>query len=318
MNNDLLQFLENFNETAILFSYNFKNEIQTIYNNLLETFPTKNIYLVPSKEILCSSKVTNYESYILVGIECPIHRFKNAFQFKIDLKENFVQKIQNFKGNIVFDSIYGKEDVIKKPEDDFLVVTENQLVLDYYSYKYENVEQLDKKLDIKSRVKFLMKENIKANKLNEKKMVGVIFTSPIFEDIASSLVNKINTFSTAYKIFLKDISYERLISIDNIDCIVLVDCPFFQCTFDLHIPVLSPFSVECFITEKWNDQYNRNSFDLSENKEVAIQSHLKGHAGELMEKRWFKGVVYETEEEDFNIYEGKKGIATEYENEGKI
>ncbi|ELA41472.1 uncharacterized protein VICG_01456 [Vittaforma corneae ATCC 50505] len=317
--------LENFNEIAIVFSKSFKNQIKSIYEDLTMRFPTKDVYLVPSNDILCSAKCDKYEAYVLVGIECPIHTFENAVQFKVELKPEVKDKIKSYDGKVALDSIYTNDGLVNKSDEfceseahgadtPILVVTENQMVFDYYSYKYENIEKSSEDLKSRTRVSYLMKENASGGKLENKRMVGVVFTSRAFEDIATSLVKTINQFSRAYKIFLKDVSYERLISIDNIDCIVLVDCPFFQCSFDLHIPILTPFSVNCYMTEKWSDQYNRNSFECSETKELAIQSH----AGEIMETRWFKGAVFRTEEEDMNIYKGRKGIATEYDDEGKI
>ena len=194
------------------------------------------------------------------------------------------------------------------------MVTENQALLDFYCFKYENVSSFFNFLELKSRVQFLMKENIKSLKFENKKMIGVIFTSVLFEDIADALIKKINGISRAYKIFLKDISYERLISIDNLDCIVLVDCPLFQCDLNLHIPVLSPFSVDCAINNKWSDIYDKNVLVGTESKVLAISSF----ASELMVKREYQGVLFTNDENDMSIHQGQKGIASNYENEGKL
>lgn len=316
--------LEGYSEIAIVFSKDFRQHIQGIYEDLAAYFPDKEVYLVPSSDILCSAKCDKYESYVLVGVECPIHKFGNAVQFKVDLKHEVRDKIKSHSGKVALDSIYTNDGAVNASNEfseseahcagtSILVVTENQMILDYYSYKYEDVEKSCDGLESRTRVRYLMKENACGDKLRDKKMVGVVFTSRMFEDVATSLAKAINQFSRAYKIFLKDISYERLISIDNLDCIVLVDCPFFQHNLNLHIPVLTPFSVDCYIAEKWSDQYDRNSFEHSETRELAVLSH----AGEIMEARWFKGAVFKTEEEDMTIYKGRRGIATEYEDEGK-
>ncbi|KAM0680974.1 hypothetical protein GINT2_000756 [Glugoides intestinalis] len=313
----LLDCLENFNTIAILFSTQFKNIVKEIHDELTAKFPLKEILLVPSKDILCSAKCDKYESYVLVGIECILHRFDNAVQYRKPLEIDIERKVADFPGEVFIDSLYNIESKKSLNESiessPILVVTENQMVLDYYCYKYEEVSSAFNSIDIKSKVKQIMKENVNGERLKEKKMVGVVFTSRLFEELATSIVRKINEFSRAYKIFLKDISYERLISIDNLDCIVLVDCPMFQQNISLHIPVLSPFSVECAINREWKHQYDRNGFQ--ENKEKAIV--LQTYSAEIMENRWFKGAIFNNEEEDMTIYEGRKGIATEYANEGE-
>jgi len=326
--------LENFSEVAILFSKKYRDHVKTIYNDVSRQFPHMNVFLVPTKDILCAAKCDAYESYILVGVECPHHRFKNAVQFKIDLEPEIEQIIREHDGPIAVDSIYNyrHESVNSnvalwdsQPGSmdgrQVLVVTENQQVLDYYSYRYENVRKTGD-LESREQVRHLMKENSDGERLLNKRMVGVIFTGCEFEPLATSLVNAINQFSRAYKIFLKDISFERLISIDHIDCLVLVDCPFFQCRIELHVPILSPFAVNCFISEKWSDQYSRNRFEGGERREITMESPtmeitIASPAGEILESRWYKGAVFEGEDEDMDIHEGQRGIAMGYEGEGK-
>lgn len=322
--------LEQFNEIAIVFSSKFKKEINGVYDELSARYPNKEIYLVHSNDILCSAKHSQYESHVLLGVECPIHKFKNAVYFKLDLSRDTLNKIKNYNGKIAIDQLYKIDSEINKekildpemdmdPDTPILVVTESQLVLDYYSQKYERVDQMNDSLEsitgmLRGRVRYLMKENTNANKLKDKKMIGVVFTSRIFEQIATSIVDRINHFSRAYKIFLKDVNYERLISIDNLDCIVLVDCPLFQCDFRMHIPIISSFSVECFLSDQQSDQSAGDHSNDCLTEELAIT----GHAGEIMEARWFKGVQFQTEEEDMTVHQGRMGVPMGYEKEGEL
>lgn len=309
-----LESLAKFNEVAILFSPQFNHVVQSIYEQVTQRFPEMNILLVSSSEIICSAKSDKYESYILVGIECPLHTFSNAIQYKVDF--DVQSTINSFDGLSLIDSIYStgsSSPKSKSTETNILVISENQLVLDFYCSKYENVTSSSKELIMKNRVEYLMKENILSLKFNNKRMIGVIFTSRLFEDIADALVRRINGISRAYKIFLKDVSYERLISIDNLDCIVLVDCPLFQCNLRLHVPVLSPFSVDCAISGQWSDVYDRNVCPDLGPKELVISSF----ASELMVKREYQGALFTNDENDMTIHEGQKGIASSYENEGK-
>lgn len=99
-------FFKNFNEIAILFSNKFKNKIQRIYDELSNLYPNTVIYLVDTEDIICSAKCDKYESYFLVGISCPHHRFINSVNYKEELKKEIVDEIIGFKGQIFIDSIY--------------------------------------------------------------------------------------------------------------------------------------------------------------------------------------------------------------------
>lgn len=332
----LEKYLEKYSEIAILFSPEYKHLVESINDTLTGLFPEKEVYLVPSKSILCSAKCDRYESYVLVGIECPLHKFENCVQYKIDQIEF---DVRDYKGRIFLDSIYTNNindnkninindsnninntninindiSINNNMDESAMILTNNQAVLDYYSTIYENIGTPFKNLNIKTKVQHLMKEYSNASKLKNKKMVGVVFTSRVFEDLASSIVNKINQFSRAYKILLKDVSYERMISIDNIDCIVLVDCPLFEFKESIHVPVISPFSVEHFIKESSTKDSGSTEEQIPTRQEESLVLHSS--AVEIMENRWFKGVIF-TGEEDMKIYQGRKGIATSYENEGQ-
>ena len=313
MNFESLAF---FKEVAIMFSPQFNSVIGPLYEKITTDFPNLNVFLVSCQEVICAAKCDHYESYIIVGVECPLHPFKNAIHYKVEL-EDTNKEIANFEGDILLDSIYNIKPnsltLNNSIETKKLVVTENQLIADYYNSKYEEVSLFFKSVNCKNRVEYLMKENIMSLKMKDKKMIGVIFTSKVFEEIANTLVKRINSFSRAYKIFLKDISYERLISIDNIDCIVLIDCPLFQCNIHVHIPIISPFSVECYLNEQWSDVYDRNTCSECETQEMVVSST----ASQIMIKREYQGVLYENNEKDMNIYEGRIGIASGYSEEGK-
>lgn len=328
--------LEEFDEVAILFSKKYKDNVEAIYTEITVKFPEKNVYLVPNKDILCAAKCRKYKSYVLIGIECPLHKFDNTVQFKIPLSQKALEDIRDHNGPIVTDSIHTDmniSDLISSNHNgEVLVVTDSQQVLNYYTSMYERVKcyspeyEKSNLLECEDRVRYLMKENTDSRKLERKRLIGVIFTSKCFEPLATNLANAINRFARAYKIFLRDISYERLISIDHLDCLVLIDCPLFQCRIDLHIPVLSPFAVNCFINGTWTDEYERNRFEPSREINGVDQNQdasstdivFTSPAGEILESRWYKGAPFQgSDEDDMEIYQGRKGIALGYEKEGK-
>ena len=202
-----------------------------------------------------------------------------------------------------------------------LIVTENQSILDYYNYKHESIKRLPNGLALKSRMKHLMKENVNGAKIKEKKLIALVFTDPSFEGVVDELYRRLSRKARVYRVFLKDISYERLISIDHIDCIVLVDCPVFQCDMPIHIPIVSPFSAVCGLCDEWRGEYDRNytgegdADDVIPSDETSIVA--LGRAAELMECREFKGVLYGAEDDgDMSIHVGRTGIASKYDSEG--
>lgn len=325
-----LSFFKNFSECAIVFSAQYKNIIQHIYDELSELFPEKDIYLLSSDTILCSTKFKQFQSYLIVGVQCPLHPFDNALQYKVKLKEEYRDSILTSDVSIV-DSIYDisqfeilSSKIIQLGDKNFnkdienmnvntqiTVVSDYQEVYSYFSSQFENVTCANEKLYPVSRVQTMMKESTVGAKIKSKKLIGVIFTNKCFEHLAESITTRLNEFTRAYKIYLKDVSYERLISIDNLDCIVLVDCPLFECNLKLHIPVLTPFSVDCALSGEFVNSYDKNKIIDTTSKELVVRTY----ASDLMVKREYQGVLYRVDEEDMTIHQGKSGIAAEYENE---
>lgn len=308
--------LARYAETAILFAPRYASEAQRIYDDLSMQQPEKIIYLITTPDIICPTKVSHYESYIIVGIECPLHFFENALYYKKILPYDLKEAVASHNGPFHIDKIYseyqaGKETGITD-ENTVLIVTESQDILDFYTYKYEDILSASPALTVKNRVEYLLRENIAASKLHSKKLFGVIFTSKAYEDTADLLCSKIASKARAYKIFLKDINYERLISIDMLDCIVLVDCPMFPCNIKTHIPIVSPFTINTWLANNWSGEYSKNLVSTSDSVEIVSL----GQAAELIEAREYKGVPFSNEGvEETNIHMGQAGIASRYSNE---
>lgn len=327
MNSELnLDFspIESFDVTAILFADKYVSQAQLVYDQLSMQFPNKTLFLILSPNIACSYKSAKFESYVILGVECPLHPFKNAVYFKIPLPKLISQQIINHNGLVFADSIYEASQINSgaNKTNELLIVTEEQEILDYYVYNYDNVISAFN-LEIKDKVKYIMSENIRAEKLSKFKMFGVVFTSREFENIADNLCtsissNSLPTQARAYKIYLRDISYERLISIDMIDCIVLVDCPIFACNINTHIFIVSPFTINVWLTGDWNDRYNKNiSNNIRNINQETDESQLvlQGRGADIMEMRYFKGVPFANNNGDTTIYDGKSGIASCYDDE---
>lgn len=359
MNITNFAFFNQFNEICILFTPDFINVIQEIHDIICDIFPDKLIFLVSVNNVICASKINKnkYESYLIIGQECPIHRFNNAVYYKQKLTAEMDEMIRSHSGSVIYDSVYSVYDGIDEsyeyigsnyyisknnnsnlaanlpadePTDQHnipLIISTNQYIVDYYNFHYEEINTLPSMI-IKDRMKYLMKENINGNKIKNKRIIGIIYTSEDYESMADDIIcniKNINSFNEninssneavcAYKIFLRDISYERLISIDHLDC------PVFQCDIPIHIPVISPFSVSCAVENKWISTYVKN-YITTINRTNTNSSICTGNtaltttiAGELMELRDFKGVSFMADNEVMGIFEGRSGLASKYENE---
>ncbi|KAL6120885.1 hypothetical protein NUSPORA_02306 [Nucleospora cyclopteri] len=204
-----------------------------------------------------------------------------------------------------------------------------------------------------------MKENTNGRFIKEKSVFAIIYTNKYYEEIAEKAYKLLRKYKrSVYKLFLKDVNYERLISIDSIECIVLIECPSIPFTIDIHIPVISLFSMCRGIDDQWTNDYSRNQIKIIEKKEkreekvekeenaliftdntavsdILVKRDFQGvpfknkeekeenaliftnntAVSDILVKRDFQGVPFKNKEEDFEIHEGRRGIAGKYENE---
>jgi len=341
------QSLKEYGEVAVVFSKSFKTHATGIYDELTALFPEKELYLIPSHSVICPLKLDDFQAYVIVGTPCPLHPFspQNSVQFKIGMPDKFLPAINGYNGNVIYDPVYileggsqkGLNTVDSDTEcglaDSALIVTENQALLDYYSTAIENVISADESLKSTNKVSHLMKEHSNAEKIHQKKAFLVIFTHRALESVAVGVSKKLKKIANAYVAFLKDISYERLISMDNIDCIVLVDCRVFKCTIRTHIPVISLFSFEIAMKQLddiamkqlENREHEIGTTPRDESKEIQEMKspcdeskEIRIHSGiaELMVNRAYQGVPYGNDQStDTCIHKGQTGIASKYQDE---
>jgi diphthamide synthase subunit DPH2 len=298
-------------EVAILSSEEYKSMIQPIHNFIKQKNPETDIWLLNGGDILCPTKTEEFDLYVTLGVECPVHRFSSSIPIRARDRAELSSPIDN----AIFDSTHSMEPGPASSEEEAVVVTRNQRFYDYHHYS-RNVRPFYDGIEIKDKMQYLMAQCNRGERIKKLEVFAVVFTSKVYEELAASVRDALVSRSkSAYLLFLKDLSYERLITIEGVECVVVVDCPLFDCShIDLHIPIVTPFEVRYALSNEWESGYSRNSFGivpLGACKELTVS----GRAGRILMSSGFQGVPHELEEDDMDVHVGHRGTAQRYDFE---
>lgn len=178
-----------------------------------------------------------------------------------------------------------------------------------------NLSPLCKNIEITQ--SFLIKRLGQIERIKTRTIFTIFFTNKKYMALAKKVKNYLMAQNKlAYLIYLEDVSYERMTCVDNAEVIVLVMCEnCFPFENDVMVPVVCPFDVQMAFDEfEWDGSYKPNRFDTVEcDKLVKFSNNIR---------LWndFKKVFIYVEKEvegDDEVGEGRNGIASGYENEGK-
>ncbi|WUR02542.1 2-(3-amino-3-carboxypropyl)histidine synthase subunit [Vairimorpha necatrix] len=311
--------LQNVEEICLLVSKEYSSMVQDVYDKIISLSPNINIFIISSDEIICPLKHKKMDMVVLMGIECPEHKFHNRICITEELIDEQKNKLKNEK-NIIFDSSflkYQQEDF--KIDEEVLIVTKNESFLRYYS-RIADVKSFFN-LEMENKMEFLTRRINLSEIAKNNKTFAIIFVHEIYKDLAVKIKEVLEkTGRCAYLLFLRNVRYSRLITIEKIDTLVLIDCPSFDnYQIDVTLPILSPIDVQYILTKKWDSQYEINKFEVEhENTKDKEICKFEG-AGKLILESEFFGFQFShnEEEEDLEIHEGRRGIAGSYENENK-
>lgn len=329
--------IENINEIGIIVLQEYATLIEEIYPKIQSLKRDLEIFILSGDTILCSSKFNKFDFYVVIGVECPLHKFKNACYINFEPNDLIKDKISKFKGRVIFDSTYCsnnsdvKDDLslevsnldINKTQDEntvsnnrLLIVSDNPSFMKYYATRKDC--EFISEYKGESKMDFMMTRINKAEKVRNKKIFAIIFTSSIFEEIAIKVKNQIvNSGRFAYLLHLKNVHYNRLITIEGVDALVLVDCPLSNnLNIDIFIPIVTPYEINYILSGEWDDKYEENKINEQRISTCTDLTQVKG-AGELILQSGFIGIEYGKNDEDYKIYEGRSGIAESYEHEIK-
>lgn len=365
----------------VVFTKEYTNEAKEIYDFIDKNHEGINTYMITVNDIICPLKINDsFDTYILVGNDCPMHHFanKNVYKYNnivvkneedqiVDIKENdclgnckiYRNKtdMKEFLSNLFVEdknicnklnsccienkkkkTCEEKEDKERENSCSGNVCTQKTEICEVNAYKNKDAaennlvleenlkiyEDYFKKVQNECESSFFMKENIKGKHFADKTVFAIIFTSIYYEKYANEAYNLLKKYkSNVFKLFLKDVNYERLISVDSVDCIILIDCPMFECNINIHIPIINVFNLCRGIDQQWvGDNFIQNKVKLYKTDKIENNSERSilirdGDLAQILVKREFQGVEYKTSQEDMEIHKGRRGIANAYESEGK-
>ncbi|KMV66029.1 diphthamide synthase subunit DPH2 [Encephalitozoon cuniculi EcunIII-L] len=304
-------------EVGLLSTEECNHMIKPVYDYIKANHPHIDTFLLHGEGMLCSLKAKGFEFFVLLGIYCPLHPFEDFVGITAQLPEEDMDRLKKEERTIVYDSGYGGHHVMKEGMHgrDVLVVTKNQMFYDYYFYKY-NAESFYK-LKSRDRMQYLGSKCNKGRKIRDLQIFAIIFTSRAYEELAKSIRKAlISRRKNAYLLFLKDLSYERMITIEGTECIVVVDCPFFECSLELHIPVVTPFEVEYALSGEWKE-FDKNSFSVQDMAASGCTDlDAIDRVGRILLRSDGQSVPFSYGEEDMDIHVGQNGTPCRYDCEG--
>lgn len=308
--------LRNKTQVGVLSTTECKDMIKPVYDYIKTKAPLMDVFLLNGDGILCPLKTEDFEFFVLLGVPCPIHAFKESVSATCEISSEDLHKLKGYK-NVVYDPTYFCPPVEPSSES-VLVVTRSQMFYDYYFYRYdaESFYPLEKR----DRIQYLASKCNKGERIRGCSIFAIIFTSKVYEELAKSIRKAlISRRKNAYLLFLKDLTYERMITIEGTECIVVVDCPLFDCShIELHIPVVTPFEVEYALSNNWNSKFEKNSFDVSDVPAGGCtEIDLIDRVGRILVRSSGQGVPFGSEDEcDTGIHLGLRGTSQGYVSEG--
>lgn len=267
------------------------SNVTTIYDQLSKSF---DVFILQPQNKVCPYKILKFDFYVFMQPTCNFHYLTNSVYIPPDTTNIHLYL----------------EDTLPAELPIF-----NPKLFTHSLYNFEHYNTF-----IKNQSKFLISRMSRIQKIKDKKVFGIYFTNKIYKEYAENLQKYLTSKSiNSYLIFLEDISYERLTCIDNIEIYVVLDCMssfLFDCT---EIVVVTLYEVWiAFYEDIWNGDYLPFNFQNIEEKVlsdvtdvVLMESRLKN----INIDNEMTAVSYETIGAVNEIVEGKKGIASVYENE---
>lgn len=309
--------LEGKAEVGVLSTEDYRDMIKPVYDHIRARHPGVNVFLLNGEGMLCPLKTEILDFFVLLGVWCPLHRFKDFVGIETRVAPEDLCRLQGESRAVVYDPSHVDaghgEDAWGK---DVVVVTRNQMFYDYYFYRHGAESFYG--LEAKDRMQYLGSKCNKGEKIRGLQIFAIVFTSREYEPLAKAIrAALVSRHKNAYLLLLKDLSYERMITIEGTECIVVVDCPFFECSLDLHIPIVTPFEVEYALCGQWG-RFDKNSFCVPDAPASTCTALERiGRAGSVLLRLAEQSVPFcREDEDDVEVHCGQSGTACRYDAEG--
>lgn len=229
---------------------------------ILRANASASVRILEPAEIACRHKTPRYDLHVLLTLECPFHSFENA----VLLKRRCTSSVPG--DGAVFDSRFPRA-VRNVSEDayagrDCVVVSDCQRFYDYFFY-VSGATSFSGAAREGDRVRFLVSRLALVDRVRGRRTFGVFFSSAEYR----ALAEKVSKFleergKETLLVFVRDISWERLVAIEFAEVFVVIDCPFYT-HFDIktHVPHVTPFEVALSFKETWDGEYGINEFEAA-------------------------------------------------------
>ncbi|KAL0265692.1 UNVERIFIED_CONTAM: hypothetical protein PYX00_011406 [Menopon gallinae] len=220
------------------------------------------VRILEPADIACRHKTPRYDLHVLLTLECPFHSFENA----VLLKRRCTLVISG--DDAVFDSRFPHA-ARNVSENAYagrvrVVVSDCQRFYDYFFY-VSGATSFSSAAREGDRVRFLVSRLALVDRVRGRRTFGIFFSSPEYR----ALAEKVSKFledrgKETLLVFVRDISWERLVAIEFAEVFVVVDCPFYT-HFEIktHVPLVTPFEVALSFKETWDGEYGINEFETA-------------------------------------------------------
>lgn len=247
---------------AVICNENTALMVPETHAAILRANAAASVRILEPAEIACRYKTPRYDLHVLLTLECPFHSFENAVLLKRKCDSSV------FRDDAVFDSRFPSA-ARNVSEDAYLegtrvVVSDNQRFYNYFFY-VTGATSFSGAASEEDRVRFLVSRLSLVDKVRGRRTFGIFFSSAEYRALAERISKFLEERGKeTLLVFVRDISWERLVAIEFAEVFVVIDCPFYT-HFDIktHVPLVTPFEVALSFKETWDGKYGINEFEIA-------------------------------------------------------
>lgn len=308
---------------AIICNYNTVNIAADVYDHVLSINEHFKVHILEPMEVACRFKTSEYDFYVIITLECPFHSFKNATTFK-STDPISIEKQKSY----IFDSYYRLIDQKNIHENNYVrrqrdspdekfIVTDSQRFYDYFFY-VTYAKSISNKNEVveKDKVRFHVSRLALIDKIKGKQTFGIFFASTEYKELAQRISKLLESKGKeVLMVFLKNISWERLVAIEFVEVLVVIDCPLYtHFDIDIHLPLVTPFELAQSFKSTWNGEYDINEFKVEDyDGDGSFEGLTNSISAEIVLKRKTQDLEYSVQDlEDMKIHPGLRGNSVEY------
>lgn len=298
---------------AVICNVNTVSMVPETHAAILRANAEASVRILEPTEIACRYKTPRYDLHVLLTLECPFHSFKNVVLLRrvcasFVSRDDFVydSRFPHASRNVSEDAYF---------EGTRVVVSDCQRFYNYFFY-VAGATSFSGAACEEDRVRFLISRMALVDKVRGRRTFAIFFSSAEYRRLAERISKFLEERGReTLLVFVRDISWERLVAIEFAEAFVVIDCPFYT-HFDIKtlVPLVTPFEVALSFKETWDGKYGINEFEIvglsAENDSI---SPPLNESTEMVLCRGTYNVEYSAEDSaDTSINPGLKGNSEGY------